>query len=181
MKWHSIVKWVGGVLSAFLAGWLCEVFKDYSFPGMIWSFMQWIGSLLRIKLELWIFLLFLTGLVIIIFIVLHFLGYKSNRENIREKERKFALVKEVLDTYKEEQWGGILWTFSWSFSSGQWRLCNLQACCPKCRTPLYGSRCPRCNTYFYGNTNLINDDEVRIIIQDNFNKKFEAIKANLSV
>ena len=56
-----------------------------------------------------------------------------------------------------------------------------QACCPKCRTPLYGSRCPRCNTYFYGNTNLINDDEIRIIIQDNFNKKLEAIKAKLSV
>jgi len=113
--------------------------------------------------------------------VLHFWGYRANQENIREKERKFALIKEVLDTYKEEQWGGILWTFSWYFSSGQCYLGNLQACCPKCRTPLCGSRCPRCNTYFYGNTNLINDDEVRIIIQDNFNKKLEAIAAKSTI
>lgn len=181
MKWHSIVKWVGGVLSAFLAGWLCEIFKDYSFPGMIWSFIQWIVSLLRIKLELWIFLLFLIGLVIIIFIVLHFSGYRANQEKAKERERNRALIKEVQSGYKEEYLDGILWTFSGYYALEQWHLNDLQACCPKCHTPLYGKQCPRCNTSFYENVSLLDPNKASIIIRDNFKKKLDAIKAKSSV
>lgn len=181
MKWHSIVKWVGGVLSAFLAGWLCETFKDHSFLGMIWNFILWVGSLLRIKLELWIFLLFLIGLVSIIFIVLHFSEYRANQEKVKERERRRALIEEVQNGYKEEYLDGILWTFSGYYALEQWYLNDLQACCPKCHTPLYDSQCPRCNTSFYGKLSLLNPDKASIIIRDNFKKRLDAIKAKSSV
>lgn len=162
-------RWIAGILSPVLVGIISKELKDIPFFSYIWEGIGWFWNgfiwVMNLDLRLWWILLFFATA----FIVLLILNWIYNLMRQAKEQIQPPKYPKFID-YKEDVINGMLWAWDWDEGyDGEWKITNLNVCCPQDKTPLLFYECPRCHKNYYDSN--LDEQAASIIIIDNIKKR----------